>query len=129
MSGHGSCLCGMVRYRITGPMRDVIGCHCSQCRKQTGHYFAATSALDKDLEVEGAENVTWFAASKTAKRGFCKTCGSVLFWKRNGSDFTSILAGSLDDEGGVKLTRHIFVADKGHYYDLDDDLPKYDQAD
>jgi len=128
MGANGSCLCGRVKYKIAGPLRDVIGCHCSQCRKQTGHYFAATSASDKDLVVEGAENVTWFAASDAARRGFCKTCGSTLFWKRNGSDTTSILAGSLDDEGGVKLTSHIFVADKGDYYDLDDDLPKFDSV-
>lgn len=39
----GGCLCGEVRYRVTGPMRDIIGCHCSQCRRTTGHYLPATA--------------------------------------------------------------------------------------
>ncbi len=127
--GSGSCYCGGVRYRITGPMRNVVACHCTQCRKQSGHFFAATDCADEDFVLEASDTLKWYAASDEAKRGFCGTCGSALFWKRNGSDKISILAGTLDDEGGVKLERHIFCEDKGDYYEINDGLPAFAQAD
>ena len=126
---HGSCNCGGVSYRISGPLRDVIACHCGQCRKQSGHYYAATNVADADLTVEDKGSLKWYAASDFAKRGFCGTCGSALFWKRDGDDHTSVLAGTLDDDGGIKLTRHIFCDDKGAYYEIDDGLPTFGQSD
>ncbi len=126
----GSCNCGGVSYTVTGPLREVIACHCSQCRKQSGHFYAATSADDSDLAISDNGSLKWYAASDDAGRGFCGTCGSALFWKRHGSGQTSILAGSLDgDAGGIKLDRHIFVADKGDYYSLDDGLPLHAKSD
>ena len=128
MSAKGSCLCGKVTYQVNGELRDVIACHCHQCRKQSGHYYAATNVADAELEINGNENLTWYQASPDARRGFCTTCGSALFWKHNADEFTSILAGSLDNDVNVKLTGHIFVADKGTYYDISDDLPQFEQG-
>ena len=125
----GSCLCKKVSFKAYGDLRDVIACHCRQCRKQTGLYYAATDVKTADLEIKGEENISWYAASDTAKRGFCSTCGSALFWKHNELDRISILAGSFDEPIGLKMAVHIFCADKGDYYDLTDDLPKFDQGD
>ena len=123
----GSCNCGAVNYEIAGEIRPVVACHCSQCRKQTGHYFAATNCKDDQIVIKGADNITWYAASDSAKRGFCKHCGSALFWKPEGRDDVSILAGSIDGATGLKLVEHIFVADKGDYYELNDGLPQREQ--
>ncbi len=124
----GSCNCGGVKFTVTGELREVIACHCGQCRKQSGHFYAATSAADKDLQINDAGSLKWYAASDDAKRGFCSECGSALFWRRNGGEYTSILAGSLDgDAGGIKLDLHIFVADKGAYYEINDGLPQSEQ--
>lgn len=117
----GGCLCGAVSYQVHGPLRPVIACHCSQCRKTSGHHVAATAALRKDLTIHGV--VKWFASSDRASRGFCPTCGSNLFWD-NGGDRMSIFAGTLDDPSGVKLAAHIYCDDKGDYYEITDDLPK-----
>ena len=125
-SGH--CLCGAVRFRTTGRLREVIACHCSQCRRQTGLYYAATNVADEGLEVEGAGNVTWYRASDTAGRGFCRTCGSALFWKADGADYTSILAGAFDQPTGLKIGMHIFCADKGDYYEIADGAPQFPQG-
>lgn len=125
----GGCLCGAVRFEITGEVRDVVYCHCGQCRRQSGHYVAATSCADDGLSVEGAEAVTWYAASPDARRGFCSKCGSLLFWKANGSAFTSIMAGSFDAPSGLRESHHIHVADKGDYYALADNLPQYPGGD
>lgn len=120
----GACLCGAVSFTVTGPVRSVIACHCRQCRKQSGHYFAATAAPDAAIAISGEDNVTWYRASETAQRGFCASCGSILFWKRNGSEQLSISAGSFDEPTGLRLERHIYCADKGDYYEIGDGLPQ-----
>jgi len=117
----GSCLCGAVTYRVSGPLRPVVACHCGQCRKTSGHFVAATSAARDDVQIDG--EVSWFHASETARRGFCGICGSSLFWDGPGANL-SIHAGTLDGPTGLTLTGHIYCADKGDYYDLNDDLPK-----
>lgn len=124
----GSCLCGKVRFRTSGSLRGVSYCHCSQCRRQTGHFYAATNVADAALEVEGADDVTWYAASDFARRGFCRICGSALFWKADGSDVTSVMAGAFDLPSGLEGQNHIFVADKGDYYEITDGLPQHAQS-
>ncbi len=124
----GSCLCGAVRYRVTGPLSDVVGCHCSQCRKQTGHYMPATRARMKDFALVEDGGLRWYRASDEAERGFCGSCGSMLFWREDGASQIAIAAGSIDGPTGVVTAAHIFVADKGDYYRLDDDLPQYEQS-
>jgi len=120
----GGCLCGAVRFAVTGPVRRVVYCHCSQCRRQTGHFVAATACDDGQLQLEGGGNLSWYAASGDAKRGFCRTCGSLLFWKGNGSKTTSIMAGAFDLPSGLTESGHIYVADKGDYYEITDGLPQ-----
>lgn len=120
----GSCACGAVRFTTQGERRGVVFCHCVQCRKQTGHFYAATSVAAADLDIDGGDAITWYAGSPQAKRGFCGTCGSALFWKQNGADTVSILAGAFDDPTELRGQGHIFVEQKGDYYDIDDDLPQ-----
>ncbi len=122
----GSCLCTAVRFKTRGELRELIFCHCMQCRKQTGLYYAATNVLDRDLELEGAEDVTWYRSSDGAQRGFCRHCGSALFWKADGLDYTSIMAGAFEKPTDLKPGYHIYCADKGDFYGIDDDLPKFD---
>jgi len=118
----GGCHCGAVTFTVTGPVREVIYCHCEQCRRQSGHFVAATACDDGQLAVAGAGSLTWYAASDTAKRGFCATCGSLMFWKANGSARTSIMAGSFDRPSGLTASHHIHVDDKGDYYAIADGL-------
>ena len=106
-------------------MREVVYCHCSQCRKQTGLYYASTNVADSDLVVRGAENITWFQSSEKGRRGFCKHCGSALFWKYEGGDSISIQAGTVDQPTDLTPGYHIFCADKGDFYEILDGLPQY----
>lgn len=122
----GRCLCGAVRFRTGGPLRGVVYCHCSQCRRQTGHFYAATNVEEAELAVEGRERVAWYRASGFASRGFCATCGSALFWKRDGASDISVMAGAFEQPSGLSGERHIFVADKGDYYGIADGLPCHD---
>lgn len=113
----GSCLCGGVKYRISGPLREIIACHCNQCRKTSGHYVAATQCAAEDMTIEG-ETLRWFRSSETAERGFCGRCGSNLFWRRFGNENVSIFAGTLDGATGLKMASQIHTESKGDYYDL-----------
>ena len=120
----GGCLCGAVRYEVTGPLRGVVACHCSQCRRTSGHFVAASSAPADALTLNRAEGLCWYRSSPGAERGFCRVCGGNLFWRAIGNSDISIMAGSLDTPTGLTITEHIFVADKSDYYQLDDGLPQ-----
>ena len=120
----GGCLCGAVRYEVRGSLRGVVYCHCSQCRRQSGHCYAATEVDDDCFSMSGGEQVRWFAASEHARRGFCATCGSALFWKDLRSPTISVMAGGFDLPSGLEAVGHIFVADKGDYYEITDGLPQ-----
>lgn len=124
----GACLCGAVSFTTMGDLRGVVYCHCAQCRKQSGHFYAATSVDDSQLEIRGSDNITWYAASAFARRGFCSRCGSLLFWKANSEPDISIMAGAFDDAAPLAGVCHIFVGQKGSYYEIDDSLPQYERS-
>lgn len=125
----GGCLCGGVRYSVVGPLRDVIACHCSQCRRSSGHFVAATGVPSDRLTLMRAGTLVWYASSAHAERGFCGRCGSNLFWRPTAADrqWTSIMAGTLDPPTHLKIERHIFVADKSDYYTIADGAPQQAQ--
>jgi hypothetical protein len=79
------------------------------------------------VEIDGAGNITWFRASDVAERGFCRICGSHLFWRPldEDDDEIAIQAASFDAPTGLRLARHIFVESKGDYYEIDDGLPQF----
>jgi hypothetical protein len=120
----GSCICGAVSFEIEGDLKPPDACHCRECRKQSGHYFASTDVPRSALTVHGSENVRWYASSEKVRRGFCATCGSTLFWDPAHRDWTGVAMGALDTPTGTKLAIHIFVAEKGDYYDIADGLPQ-----
>lgn len=120
----GGCLCGAVRYAVTGKLRDVVACHCSQCRRTTGHYLAATGARHENFRLTAQAGLKWYASSPSARRGFCSLCGSTLFWEGVGKPHISIAAGTLDDAAGLKTVCHIHVADKGAYYEIEAGVPQ-----
>lgn len=122
----GRCLCGAVTYRVAGPVRGASACHCGQCRRQSGHVWASAIAARTDVQITG-DSLRWFAASPEAKRGFCGTCGSFLFWSHNEEPTMSFSLGSLDRPTGLRLTKHIHVADQGDYYEIADGLPQHDR--
>lgn len=122
---YGGCLCEGVRYKVIGALRPVVACHCRQCQKSSGFHVAATNTAQKNLILSKNNTIKWYASSDFAKRAFCGECGSNLFWKENSSETISIFAGTLDQPTGLKLVEHIYVADKGDFYSINDDLPKY----
>ena len=115
--GAGGCLCGSIRYRVTGPLREVIFCHCSRCRRTHGHFAAYTACERGDLELVESRSLRWHELDGS-RRGFCSECGASVFWERGGRSTISIAAGTLDSPTHLRPGRHIFTEDASDYYEL-----------
>ena len=119
MSGqvhHGSCLCGGVAFEAEPPLRAVIACHCMQCRKTSGHYWAATSVPLDRFRLLKAGTLAWYRSSPQATRGFCGGCGASLFWKPEDEPRISFAPGALEGPTGLAIAEHIHRAAAGDYY-------------
>ncbi len=121
----GRCLCGAVRYEIAGPTRGVVICHCGQCRRAHGHLGAYAAVARDRLGLHESRGLAWYESSDTARRGFCRECGSVLFWEQRQANRINVAAGGIDTPTGLETVAHVYVADKGDYYEITDGLPQH----
>jgi hypothetical protein len=128
----GGCLCGAVRYEVRGPLREVLLCHCVECRRWHGGPAHSTAASREDLVLTERRGLRWIdspASDAGARRGFCAECGSSLFWDAPGRPKVAIAAGSVDGDTGVRTAAHWFTSQKGDWYDLPDDgLPRHERS-
>jgi hypothetical protein len=124
----GSCHCGAVSFEVDGDLPPPDACHCSICRKHSGHYYAGTDVPRSRVRIHGAESVTWYRSSDKVRRGFCSTCGSSLFFDPIHRDWIGLSMGAFDTPTNTKLAIHIFVANKGDYYDIADGVPQHEGA-
>ncbi len=122
----GGCLCGAVRYEVTGPLRDIVNCHCTMCQRLHGNFGPHSKAPKINITITRSSGLAWYKTSDVARRGFCRECGSGLFWEPFELDATGIIAGSVDSPTGLKTIGHIFVAEKSDFYEIADDLPQYE---
>ena len=122
----GGCLCGAVRYEVTGRLRDLVNCHCAMCQRLHGAFGAHSKAPKADIRITNDAGLAWYATSARARRGFCRDCGSNLFWEPHDQDATGIVAGSLDQPTGLKTMGHIFVGEKADFDAITDGLPAFE---
>jgi hypothetical protein len=116
----GRCLCGSVRYEVRGALRDVLICHCVECRRWGGHVAACTAASRADLRLLAQRGLRWIDSPHSdahARRGFCAECGSSLFWDAPGRETISICAGTLDPPTGLRISGHIYTEQASDYYE------------
>jgi len=127
---HGSCLCGGVRFLITGPLLSPLNCHCSMCRKAHAAAFRTRAGVARaDFQyLAGEELVRRYESSPGTWRCFCATCGSRLQ-----SEFADpaqplgVPLGLLDDDPGIQPRLHIMVAHKAPWHEITDTLPQFDE--
>jgi hypothetical protein len=131
----GGCLCGQVRYQINGHCRNIINCHCDNCRRTHGHVAAYTSVDKRDLVLLSQQSLKWYHdKSPNTYRGFCGDCGASLFWDAGDVDHLapgnkmSVAAGTLDSAHGLKTIGHIYVLEAGEYYQIEGDLPQFEAS-
>jgi hypothetical protein len=124
----GSCLCRKVKIQVPDIFDWVGYCHCSECRKFSGSAFASAAGVDfEDFEItQGEEFVAHYHKSEDTDLGFCSNCGSSLFSKKLETKIYYILLGILDDPPAQKPASHIFVGSKAPWYEITDDISKFD---
>jgi hypothetical protein len=113
----GGCLCGAVRYEVTGPLRDVVVCHCSRCLRTHGHAAAYSACARSDLVLARTAGLRWYEADDRA-RGFCCECGASLFWRVTDGATISIAAGTIDQPTGLRTVAHIHTRGHADYYEI-----------
>ena len=123
---HGGCHCGAVRYEVRGDIRDAYLCHCHLCAKLHGHVSAYAAVNTDELHLRNDIGLRWYRLSEKTDRGFCKECGSGLFWRAVRSKYIAITPGTLDGPSGLQTKAQIFCAFKGDYYPLDPTIPAFD---
>ena len=124
----GSCLCGGVRYEVSGKLSDALNCHCSMCRKAQGAAFRsrARARSGEFRWISGEHLLTFFESSPGNHRGFCRVCGSPILTKFDADrSVVSLPLGTLDDDPGIRPQVHVYVASKAPWFAITDDLPQF----
>lgn len=125
----GKCLCGEVEVKITGAITDIIHCHCSLCRKNSGTAYATNGFVQaSEFEVvKGKELLSTFSFKPGKNRHFCSKCGSPVF-SSNEQDPSRyrLRLGILDSDITERPMSHNFVTSKANWEDLDAKLPRYE---
>ena len=122
MPATGKCLCGAVRFTVADDVHDVHCCHCSMCRRWSGGPALAVSV--QDVGFKGDEQITLYDSSDWAERGFCRRCGSNLFYRLKEPGTYFLLMGAFDDQSAFKLASEIYVDAKPPGYELAGDHPR-----
>ncbi len=112
---NGNCLCGAVKFKAKHTQKNVGACHCSMCRKWGGGPLLAVDC-GTDVVFEGKDHISVFDSSKWAERGFCKKCGSHLFYRLKESRQVSMSAGLFDDDVVFDFDHQVFIDEKPPYY-------------
>jgi hypothetical protein len=124
----GSCLCGSVKYQITGELFMSAYCHCSMCRKAHGSAFRPRALVwANDFHwMQGQDLLSDFTSSAGAHRMFCRNCGSPIIARSDQYPTVYNLAmGTLDDDPGIRPSQHWHVASKAPWYEITDHLPQF----
>lgn len=125
----GKCLCGDVAFKAAGRVNRVSACYCSMCRAQNGGGAFYSTEISGDISFTKSAALVWYQASPKAERGFCKSCGSSLFWRLNADPSSlDISLGALDDTSGLTLDAHIFSDNCAAYQTLPADAPHVSEA-
>ena len=129
MTTTGQCLCGAVRFSGTPvPGKGMSVCHCGQCRRWASGPFWAVR-MQGGITLTHDDGLAWFRSSDHGERGFCRRCGTSLFWRKPGSGLdVAVSVGSLDPGHGLVIGSHIWVDDKPGYYEFIDDAPRLTAA-
>ncbi|MGM0825823.1 MAG: GFA family protein [Pseudomonadota bacterium] len=111
----GACLCGAVSVTATSNSNHVGVCHCSMCRKWGGGPMFAVET-GSDVDFKGAEHIATFGSSEWAERGFCKQCGTHLFYRLKEGGLYALPVGLFDGVDDWALTEQVFIDQKPAFY-------------
>ncbi|MGH8249790.1 MAG: GFA family protein [Steroidobacteraceae bacterium] len=127
----GSCLCGKVRYEISGPMLNMYYCHCRMCRKASGSSFATNMQVHAEdfAIVAGRDSVKAYRSSPDELRNFCGNCGSPIYSEaEHRRGILSIRCGLLNGDPTIRPAHHIYAAYKAPWLVIGDGLPEFPEG-
>ena len=112
----GQCMCGAVKFSATAGNPRVAACHCDMCRRWSAGPFMALNC--KSVTFENDENIGIIRSSEWAERGFCKNCGSNLFYHIVESSDYQVAAGLFDDQSKLRMSLQVFTDRKPEFYEF-----------
>lgn len=122
----GQCLCGGVKYSARS-VEQVLQCHCENCRRVSGNFVAGCPADTTSIEIDDDGLLNWWDLGY-AKYGFCRRCGSSLFYRAADREHvTSIMVGTLDDSTGLTLQEVWFADEAQSHNTLPDGVPHHER--
>jgi len=113
----GHCLCGEVRITAKQAGSGVGACHCKMCRRWGGGPFMEIDC-GSEVDIEGQDNISVFDSSKWAERGFCRNCGTHLFYRLKESGQHMIPVGLFEDEENLAFESQVFIDERPEYYEF-----------
>ena len=127
----GQCLCGKVRYEVSGSLGDVRYCHCSRCRRATGSAFSANAKIParRFALLAGQERVREYEEKAGTFRAFCASCGSPIYARLDREpEHIRVRLGGLSGELDARITAHVWLSSKSSWYEIADSLPRYSES-
>ena len=123
----GGCLCGQVRYEVTGEPLAVVICHCKNCQKQSGSAFSINMiGLSDQINLQG--NLSTYAdkndAGDPVNRKFCQSCGSPIYSEiLSQGNLIALKIGTFDETHDFEPQSQVWCVSKQNWLELDTDIP------
>ncbi len=114
----GSCHCGAVRVTLPDDAAGIVACHCEDCQRLHGNFFALLAAPAAAVTWSGEAHLRWYDSSPAARRAFCDVCGSRIAKKANGSDRMLVSAALFGRLPGRRIVKHLYGDSRPAWYDL-----------
>lgn len=124
----GACLCGAIRFEVSGTYRWAAHCHCSMCRKHHGSLFSTSLGVSmrRFRWIGGEDLIVHYRSSPAFERAFCSACGSKVPSRSQDPDVMNVPAGTLEDNAVIEPRTHIFVASKAACVTITDSLAQFE---
>jgi len=125
----GGCMCGQVRFEVTGDSFGVAHCHCHSCRKHNGGPVVTLAGYKADQVTFSGTERKIYESSPGVHRAFCPNCGTPLTWEGDGGDLGAIFEfhiSTFDEPDKLVPTEHAFYPERISWFDVADDLPRYE---
>lgn len=124
----GGCLCGEIRYGVTGAAVFVAYCHCRSCTVSSGAPLVGWATFERESFSFIKGSPTERASSPPVRRTFCGTCGSPLTYTHaDRADHVDVTLATIDAPTDLAPMCHVWVSERRPWFVIGDDLPRFKQ--
>lgn len=126
----GACLCGEIKFEITGEITNIVCCHCSECRKAQGSAFATNGVVEAGSFrlVSGEQLLTAYEPSPGYAKLFCSRCGSPIISRDTCKPgVVRVRLGTIESDIQERPMAHIFVGSKANWEEVCGSIPQFEE--